>query len=83
MKKEKVKIAMLPPNPCSGECGICDGSCRVSYKVKVIKKKWNRKELEQLIHQAVNDSHCSSNRVKQPNSNRCAEFVNTWIEKYT
>jgi hypothetical protein len=42
-------------------------------------KKYIDSEFIQLIHEAVNDSHLSSNRITQPNSNNCAEFVNNWL----
>ena len=45
-------------------------------------KGYSEEEVEQLIHQAVNDSHCKSNRVKYPNSNECAEFVKEWFEQF-
>jgi len=40
-----------------------------------------RDDFESILHQIVHDSHCSKNRIIQPaNSNKCAEFVNNWIE---
>jgi hypothetical protein len=42
-------------------------------------KKYIDSEFIQLIHEAVNDSHLSSNRITQANSNNCAEFVNNWL----
>lgn len=52
-----------------------------TINIKPIKDSWSRKEVESLLHMVVNDSHCSINRVKQPNSNEYAGFVNKWIEK--
>ena len=46
------------------------------------KERYTIKDFEQMIHQAVNDSHCGPNRITQPNSNNCAEFVNNWINEY-
>jgi hypothetical protein len=45
-------------------------------------RMYSEEEVEQLLYEVVNDSHCSSQRVKQPNSNNCAEFVNNWFEKF-
>ena len=40
-----------------------------------------RGDFESILHQIVHDSHCSKNRIIRPaNSNKCAEFVNNWIE---
>ncbi|CAB4175213.1 hypothetical protein UFOVP1247_93 [uncultured Caudovirales phage] len=44
-------------------------------------RMYSEEEVEQLIHQAVNDSHCKSNKIKRPNSNECAAFVNEWFEQ--
>jgi hypothetical protein len=45
-------------------------------------KMYSEEEVEQLIHRAVNDSHCRSNRVKHANSNECAAFVHEWVEQF-
>ena len=42
-------------------------------------RMYSEEEVEQLIHRAVHDSHCRSNRVKHANSNECAAFVNKWL----
>ena len=47
----------------------------------VEKKMYSREEVKSLLHRAVNDSHCTSNSVKQPNSNKCADFTINWISK--
>lgn len=44
------------------------------------KDSWNKKEMEDLLHQVVNDSHCGLQRIKNANSNKCAEFTNNWIQ---
>jgi hypothetical protein len=47
----------------------------------VEKKMYTKNEVESLLHRAVNDSHCTSNSVKQPNSNKCADFTIKWIKE--
>jgi hypothetical protein len=44
-----------------------------------LERMYSEEEVEQLIHRAVHDSHCRSNRVKHANSNECAAFVNEWL----
>jgi len=44
-------------------------------------KLYTREEVEQMLHDIVNDSHCKPERIVQPNSNKCAEFVLNWIKK--
>lgn len=39
-------------------------------------KEFSKEEVIEFLHDAVNDSHCSPKRIKHPNSNNCAEFVN-------
>ena len=41
---------------------------------------YSEKEVEELLHRAVNDSHCKKGRVKHSNSDECAEFVNGWFK---
>ena len=47
----------------------------------VEEKLYTREEVEQMLHDIVNDSHCKPERIVQPNSNKCAEFVLNWIKK--
>lgn len=44
-------------------------------------KSYSEEEVLDLLHRAVNDSHCSKDRVKFPSSNNCAEFVIKWFNK--
>jgi hypothetical protein len=47
------------------------------------KNKYSEEEVEHLIHLAVFQSHCGvKDRVKIPNSNECAGFVNKWFEQH-
>jgi hypothetical protein len=52
--------------------------------VEVAKQKlYSEEEVEHLIHLAVFQSHCGvKDRVKIPNSNECAGFVNKWFEQH-
>jgi hypothetical protein len=46
-------------------------------------KMYSEEEVEHLIHLAVFQSHCGvKDRVKIPNSNECAGFVNKWFEQH-
>lgn len=42
---------------------------------------YSRGKVEQLLHTAVNDSHCGKDRVKSASSNNCAKFVIDWIKE--
>jgi hypothetical protein len=47
------------------------------------KRMYSEEEVEHLIHLAVFQSHCGvKDRVKIPNSNECAGFVNKWFEQF-
>jgi len=48
--------------------------------IKKLKDSWNREEIEQLLHQIVNDSHCLPIKIKVPSSNNCALFSTKWIK---
>ena len=50
--------------------------------IKQQERSYSEEEVKELIYQAVNDSHCKSNRVKYPNSNECVAFVNEWFEEF-
>jgi hypothetical protein len=56
----------------------------VEAMVEVAKQKlYSEEEVEHLIHLAVFQSHCGvKDRVKIPNSNECAGFVNKWFEQH-
>jgi hypothetical protein len=46
-------------------------------------RMYSKEEVEHLIHLAVFQSHCGvKDRVKIPNSNECAGFVNKWFEQF-
>jgi hypothetical protein len=46
-------------------------------------RSYSEEEVEHLIHLAVFQSHCGvKDRVKIPNSNECAGFVNKWFEQF-
>ena len=46
-------------------------------------RMYSEEEVEHLIHLAVFQSHCGvKDRVKIPNSNECAGFVNKWFEQF-
>ena len=46
-------------------------------------RMYSEEEIEHLIHLAVFQSHCGvKDRVKIPNSNECAGFVNKWFEQF-
>ena len=46
-------------------------------------RMYSEEEVEHLIHLAVFQSHCGvKDRVKIPNSNECAGFVNKWFEQH-
>jgi hypothetical protein len=47
----------------------------------VEEKMYSKNDVEDLLHQIVNDSHCMPNRIKQPSSNRCADFTINWIKE--
>lgn len=78
-------------NPCLTDMKLCEiNGCETIYRLKVdsyntitihaIKDSWSRKEIEQVIHQAINDSICK-NRIKANNSNQCADWTNNWIKE--
>jgi len=59
-----------------------------AYDIEQLFYKWRQErmyseeEIEHLIHLAVFQSHCGiKDRVKIPNSNECAGFVNKWFEQ--
>lgn len=45
------------------------------------KRSWDREQVEQLLHSIVNDATCTVDRIKNPNSNKCAQFVIDWMKK--
>jgi hypothetical protein len=48
-----------------------------------VETMYSEEEVEHLIHLAVFQSHCGvKDRVKIPNSNECAGFVNKWFEQH-
>lgn len=75
-----------------GNYGMSDGEPTIDERLKInpkdntitiqkVKNNYNREEIEYLLHLIVNESHCGFDRVKQPNSNECADFVNKWISR--
>jgi hypothetical protein len=55
---------------------------RIAFKTGakyIAKKMYSETEVEQLLHLAVFQSQCTSNRITRPNSNTCADFVNKWF----
>ncbi|AFF28082.1 gp84 [Sphingomonas phage PAU] len=39
------------------------------------------KAAKEIAHMIVNDSHCSPDRIKTPNSNNCADYVENWFKE--
>ncbi len=38
------------------------------------------KDLEMILNTCLNDAMCKVDRIKQPNSNKIAEFVTNWMQ---
>lgn len=38
-------------------------------------------DLEQILNEALNDAMCNTNRIKNPNSNKVAQFVNDFLAR--
>jgi hypothetical protein len=46
---------------------------------EIAERMYSEAEVEQLLHLAVFQSQCTSNRITRLNSNNCADFVNKWF----
>lgn len=38
-------------------------------------------DIEQILNNCLNEAMCQSSRIRYPNSNKIAEFVDKWMEK--
>jgi hypothetical protein len=44
-------------------------------------RDYKLKQFKELLNQALNEAMCYNKRIKNPNSNKIAEFVNDFISK--
>ena len=72
LKEEKINFRYnLKVNP-------KDNTITINLVKKIL---YTQEQVIKLLHQDVNDSHCTKDRVKEPNSNKCADFVIKWFQK--
>lgn len=71
-----------------GSYGLSDGEPTICERIKIIdgvcnirEVVWNKSQLDFELNHILNDALVSSRRIKNPDSNKIADFINQWLER--